>query len=168
MTSTPTATLRIGVTSRVLGRSGTTHLAIDVPDFEDDALQVSPLVLGLSTDLPPDAVMGLDSFRTLAPFQPTTVRAFLRSQSLRVFARAYWKADAPPPQATLNVTGPSRLAPLAVTLDPSGTFKSVRRSGVVDKTVALGDLQPGPYVVSLEARPGKGKPIRREVPIEIR
>ena len=160
--------LRIGVTSRVLGRTGTTHLSIDVPDFENDALQVSPLVLGLLSDLPPDAVMGLDTFRTLVPFQPTAVRAFSRTQSIRVFARGYWKADAAAPQATLGVTGPSQLPPQTITLAEAGTLRNVRRSGIVDRTIPLKDLTPGSYVVSLETRPAKGKPIRREVPIEIR
>ena len=43
-----------------------------------------------------------------------------------------------------------------------------RRSGVLDRTVALDGLTPGSYVLSVEARPVKGKAVRRDVPFEIK
>jgi VWFA-related protein len=159
-------TLRVGVTSREFARTGTTHLAIEVPDFRKGALQLSPPVLGSAGDAV-DAASGLDSIRTLVPFQPMTSRTFSSLQSIRVFARAYW-ADAPTVEATLTVAGASSLAPQPVTITSAAPPAAGRRSGVLDRTVALQGLPPGAYVLSVEARPAKGKAVRRDVPFEVR
>ena len=42
-------TLRVGVTSTALARTGTAHLRVDVPDIRGSRLVMTPLVLGTSS-----------------------------------------------------------------------------------------------------------------------
>lgn len=94
--------LRLGVTSRILDRTGTVHLPLQVDALAGEDLAVTPLVLGLATSRPGTGVATsggelrvarADVIAPLVPFQPTTDRTFSTTWTLRVFARAF--AEAP-------------------------------------------------------------------------
>jgi len=153
--------LRIGVASRALGRSGTTHLYVDPPDFGDSDLRLSGLVLGLA-GARPRPTMGLDSIGEIAPFQPTTLRTFARSDTVKVFARAYWKKDAGPVTATLRLVG-SETAPRVFTLAGEVGHEGGRRA-VLETSLPLDGLAPGGYVLRVEAGLPGGHSTMREVP----
>lgn len=165
-----TATVRVGVTSRVLDKTGSVHLPMTVPNFAKKELQLSPLVIGVTGDWAGsvDAVIGLDRIRGLVPFQPTPARTFTRADSLRVYSRASWKGDA------LALTGDVRIVGAASSSSPvnvriEGRAESGgRRTAVVDQTVSLEGLTPGAYILRVTAHAGEMNPAIREIPFEIR
>jgi VWFA-related protein len=157
-------TLRIGVASRALGKAGTIQMPIDVPKLSNDHLQLASIVLGQAGASPP--AMNAADATSLVPFQPLTTRTFAASDTLRVFGRAFWRANAPdPPVVTIAIkTAPGRVAQPKVTMSPEG---SRDREAAVDGTLALSGLTPGRYVLEVEARLGSAKPVTREVPFSI-
>ncbi len=158
--------MRVGVTSKALGKTGTAHLSVKVPNYLDNALQLSPIVVG-ATSTTSDAVTALDFIRALVPFQPTTSRAFAPSDTLRVFARAYWRAADTVADSTLTIAGPSSVPPRHLML--KGTVPSLgRREAVLDTEVPLAGLTPGSYVLHIESRIAKGKPSIRELPFDVK
>src|SRR6185503_19062017 len=57
-------TVRVGVTSQALGKTGTTHVPLDVPNFRKTDLQLSSVVIGSAVQTI-DAAIGLDILRTV-------------------------------------------------------------------------------------------------------
>ena len=160
-------TVRVGVTSKALGKTGTTHLTVDIPNYGDNGLQISPLLIGTSsTAANTDAAVGLDAIRPLVPFQPTTARVFARSDTLRVYARAYWRAGDTTADATVTITGAGSPTVRHLTLPAEAT--QGRRKAILDVPLPLAGLAPGVYVLHVETRLAKGKPAIRESPFEVR
>jgi VWFA-related protein len=160
--------LRVGVTSRALGKSGTAHLYVDSPDFRDKDLVLGGLVLGdQAADPGIDQVMGLDSLRTLVPFQPTTRRTFSTGDTIRVFTRAFWKRDAASAGVTVLVVGGEGLPPKSVTIEgrrrPDGG-----REATLDLPLPLAGLARGAHVLRVEAALPGAKPVVRQVPFEVK
>jgi hypothetical protein len=164
---TQALTLRVGVTSKALGRTGTAHLPLVVPDFRKNALQMTPLVLGVYDDDAPDAVVGLDIIRPFVPFQPTTTRVFKAGDAIQVFARAYWKSNETSVEAEVVTLGPGAGSPMQVTLQGQRT-RSGQMEAVLDEAVSLAGLSPGSHVLRVTLRGSKPVPVVREVPFEIR
>jgi hypothetical protein len=159
-------TVRAGVTSRALAKSGTAHVTVDVPNYLDSAFQLSPLTIG-STSATMDAASNLDTIKALVPFQPTTVRTFSNTDTLRVFARAYWRSHEMTADVTMTVTGPTVVPPQRKTLQATVPAPG-RRQAVFDTELPLAGLTPGSYVLRIEARLPKGKPAHRELPFNIK
>ena len=160
--------LRAGVTSRALGRTGTTRLPLTVPDYRSSELQLSPIVLGIDGQVTQaDAVVGLDRARSLAPFQPTTTRAFTPNDALRVYLTGGWRASPTALDVVVSISDGSaprvRQLTVTATVAPAGS-----RQAVIDTVLPLADLAPGPHVLRVEARLPKGKAASREIPIEIK
>jgi VWFA-related protein len=158
--------LRIGVTSRALARTGTAHLYVDVPDFGDNDLQLSQLVLG-STGTIAEASSGIEFIRPFVPFQPTTARTFSPADTVRVFANAFWKSDDEAVTADISVKGAPAFTTRTVTL-PGRAIKDGHRQATLDTTLPLKDLAPGSYVLHVEVHAAKRKPAARDVPFEVK
>jgi len=160
--------LRAGVTSRVLGRTGTAHLPIDVPDLRSGDLQVGPIVLGLAGQIThADAAVGLDRARALVPFQPTTARAFTPNDALRVYALGAWRSSATAIDVEVSISGGPVPRVRRLTVDATVAVAGSRKA-VIETVLPLANFAPGAYVLRVEARLPKGKPASREIPIEIR
>jgi VWFA-related protein len=158
-------TFRIGVTSRMLGKTGTAHIQLDVPDYRDRELRVSPLVLGVAKDAI-DAAVGLDRLRPLLPFQPTTRRSFGTHESLRVFAHASWRSSATTADVEISIAGAPSLEPLRFSI--RGADSAVRNlEAAFDRGVPLQGLQPGAYILRVVVTLPAGDPVVREVPFTI-
>ena len=159
-------TLRVGVTSTALSRTGTAHLRLDVPDFRGNRLTLAPIALGLpSSDS--DAATGLDLVRALMPFQPTTQRSFSRDDTLRIYSRAYWRGT----DATLpfDVAISDASAPVHQSIPTTAaTSGPGRRTAVLDAAIPLSTLLPGTHVLSISARIGREKPVLREIPFVVK
>jgi VWFA-related protein len=153
--------VRVGVTSRALGRTGTTHLGVAVPDYRKTDLQLSPLVIGPPRQ-PLDAAVGLDGLRGLVPFQPTTARAFVDTDRLRVFALAYWRSPTTTLVAEIQLDGQ---APLRHTI-PARRVITGRREAALDIFVPLNGLAPGSHTLTMTVTTGKDK-AQRAIPFEV-
>lgn len=161
-----TLSLRIGVTSRALAKSGTTHLSVTVPDFHRQDLQLSAVVLGSSSTVF-DVESGLDFIRPLVPFQPTTSRSFAQTDSVRVFANAFWKGDDESVIADISVTGVSPFETQHLNL-PGRLGTDGHREATLDRTMSLRGLAAGSYVLHVAVHSAKSKPSVREIPFEVR
>jgi VWFA-related protein len=163
---TETLTVRVGVTSNALGKTGTTHVEVDVPDYRDDKVQLSSLVIG-TPQYSLDAAVGLDTIRALVPYQPATSRTFSNADTLRVFARVYWRTKYPETDVRVSVQGPSPIPAQSTTITgqrgPTGHIL-----GRFNTSLPLRGLSPGPYVLRVEASQPNGKSFVREVPFEIK
>jgi VWFA-related protein len=159
-------TLRVGVTSSALARTGTVNLPIDVPDIRGTRLTLTPLVLGTSSSSS-DASTGVDLVRALVPFQPTTQRTFAATETLHLYSRAYWGGIEPTLRFEISITGPG--SPVTQTVEATTAANGPgRRKAALDTTVPLSTLAPGPHVLTITTRVGNGKPVRREVPFQVR
>lgn len=161
-----TLSLRIGVTSQALARTGTAHMYVTAPDFGDKDLQLSQLVLG-SREMVFEAASGADLIRAFVPFQPTTSRSFAPTDVLRVFAKAFWKSDDEAVTAEVSVKGASPFAAAPINL-PGTLAKDGHREATLDTTLSLKDLAPGSYVLHVDVQAPRRKPAAREIPFEVK
>jgi VWFA-related protein len=160
--------LRVGATSRTLGRTGTAHFPIVVPDFRSTDLRLSPIILGVAGQLTSaDAVVGLDRVRNLVPFQPTTSRAFAAENTLRVFLTGAWRSAATSLGVDFEISGGPSPLRRHMTVDASAVTSGGRQARI-DSTLPLANLPPGNYVLSVSASAGKDKPVTRALPFVIR
>ena len=159
-------TVRVGVSSTALDKTGTTHVEVDVPDYRDENVQLSPLVIG-TPQYGLDAAVGLDTIRLLVPFQPTTMRTFSRTDTLRIFARVFWRTKHPNTDVRISVQGPSPV-PAQTTSVAGMRAPTGHTQGRFNTTLALRALTPGAYVLRVEAIHPEGKPFIRELPFEVR
>jgi hypothetical protein len=153
--------MRVGIASSALGRNGTAHLDIDVPDYRKRDLQLSPLVIGSSRQLL-DAAVGLDALRGLVPFQPTTARAFLDSDRLRVFARVYAGSTAESFVAEVQLDDQPILSQTLRASNPA----LGRREAALDTVIPLTGLAPGPHTLTVKVTDGRQR-AQRAIPFEI-
>jgi VWFA-related protein len=157
-------TLRLGVTSKLLGAQGTVHIPVDVPAADASSLLTSPIMLGLASG-PLVRIAVLGETTGVVPFHPTTTRMFAVGQRLRVFARVF------APQTTGAITADlslqqsgatMRSMPMQVT--PAKTLKGALEC---EALLDLTGLQQGRYVLELTARAASGKTQTQSIAIEI-
>jgi VWFA-related protein len=160
--------LRAGATSRALGRTGTAHLPLVVPDFRSTELRLSPIVLGVAGQITDaDAVVGLDRVRSLVPFQPTTSRVFAATDQLRVFLTGAWRSSTIALNVDVEISGGPAPRKRHLTVDAAVAAAGGRQARI-DTTLPLADLPAGSYVLSVSASAGKEKPATRALPFVIR
>jgi len=114
-----------------------------------------------------DAAVGLDRVRALVPFQPTASRAFLASDTLRVFLTSAWRSSTTTLNVDVAITGNGTPRKQHLTVD-AAVANSGGRQARIDTTLPLSDLPPGSYVLSVSAAAGKEKPVTRALPFVIR
>jgi VWFA-related protein len=159
--------LRVGVTSKALAKTGTAHVYVDVPDFSDNELQLTPLVIGAPKGQTPDGATGMNLIRPYVPFQPATWRDFTTKDTIRIYGRALWKSNDTEADVTITVTGPSSPPPTQIKVE--GTVApDKRRTATIDGEIPLTGLAPGSYVLRVEGKLGKKKPAVREVPFTVK
>jgi len=158
-------TLRVGVASRVLGKTGTIQLPIDVPK-PSDKLQLGGIVIGLMSAGGQRAMQGGAS-KTLVPFQPTTMRVFRAGDTLRVYARAFWGSKGDVVSVTVGATGPTTVPPRTFDLT-AARDKGGPAQATLDTAFALNALAPGQYQLDVGATLANGQTAKRVVPFEVR
>jgi VWFA-related protein len=157
-------TLRIAVASRALGKAGSVQMTVDVPKVSDNKLQLTGVVLGAAVQS--TAATEADAIKDLVPFQPTTSRVFAQTDTLRVFARAFWGSKDTAVTVTLRLTGPKSPAPQTLNLNGMRA-QNGKSEAVLDTTLPLTGLAPGSYQLEVSAKAG-GQTTRRIVPFSIR
>jgi VWFA-related protein len=155
-------TLRVGVATALGRRIGSIQIPLDSIEPDARQLQLSGVVVG-TDDIPPG--VGGETLTAILPFQPTTSRIFTRTQTLRVFARAFWRSTATIESATLTFNGPASVSQaLAVT---SSLRENGRHEAVLYGTRTLNDLSPGDYVLTMTVRMANGQHATRSLSLSI-
>lgn len=158
-------TIRIGVTSRALDRTGTVQLPVTVPNPSGGDLQAGAVVIGL-TGAARESAFGDDLVRGLVPFQPTTTRSFSQRSTLRVFAPFYWRGRDDSVKVTLTLRSAEFTAQREEVLTaPKGDRD--RRVAALDTLIPLAKLR-GPVSLELEARLANGQVTRQTVAFDVR
>jgi hypothetical protein len=149
------------------GKLGVMNLDVTVPDFT--ARRVSLSAIGLahaaSTDTPPP-VAG----RSILPLPATTIRAFLRDESVTAFARVYERAEA----ADVPVRVDARLldGEGAVVVADARDFTPGACGGNGGCEwrwrLPIEGFAPGMYLLTVEASSGPVRAPRHDVPLTVR
>ena len=155
--------LRVAIASQALGKVGTIHVPLVVPDTHGGNLQIGGIVLGL-VDAPREGALETVPIATLVPFQPTTTRTFAATDTLRVFDRLFWGSKDADADVTITVVGAASRAPLAVHVAGApATATPSKREGTLAPLVPLAGLAHGEYTLRIEARIANGQTARRDV-----
>jgi VWFA-related protein len=153
-------------------RGGSVIYDLDVPDFGRKELAMSGLVLR-----GPNAPEGVflpkgDPLEALARRGPTTTRVFTNDDVVSVYAEVYEATEGQPHHIQVtavlrNEAGQS--IPVASATVSSDDLRKTGNRLRVEPRLPLGDLPPGRYVFSLEARSSAGGgTIARSVPFRVR
>lgn len=141
-------TLRIGVASQALGRTGTLQVPAHVPRPSESTIQMGAIVIG-TPDSPGPPTLGADFIKSIVPFQPTTRRTFTPAQTLRVFTPIFWRGRETTARVTLTLEGAGvtlrREERLEVPKPVDG-----RRVTSLDTLIGL-DRLSGPFTLRIDA-----------------
>jgi hypothetical protein len=155
--------VRISAHSADLGKTGSVYTDVAIPDFEKEKLSLSGAVISVE---PMPMVAPRDAFAAIIPVVPTTKRDFERSDSAKAFVRIYRGAKQPagPVEVTARVTDATGAEVTSksdvVTLDSA-------RSGDYAYELPVGTLNPGAYLLTIDARLGSVTS-RRDVRFSVR
>jgi VWFA-related protein len=165
--------LRIGARERLSGRTGSIYADLSVPEFLSTRLALSDLTLstprfGLGRSLVNDT----ERLPRMLPAPPTTRREFDRSEPLAAYVEIYAND-----RRSYTVDLEARLT----TDDGREVFRAVDHKEAKELSGAAGghgfliwlptkDLNPGRYVLTMEARPRleNNAPIQRETVITVK
>ncbi len=158
-------TLRIGVVSQSLGRTGTLQIPVHAPKPSDSRIQMGAVVIGVSAGAGP-STLGADLIKGMVPFQPSTRRTFRPEQTLRIFAPIFWKGRETEATVTLTLEGTGvtlrREEKLTVARPTDG-----RRVTSLDTLIPLAQLN-GAFTLTLDASVKDGQAAARTVAFEVR
>lgn len=167
--------LRVGVLDRPTGRAGVVHVDVVVPDYKKAALNMSGvLVTSTTAGRVPTARGGpLDQLQKMLPGPPALTREFRASEELGIYAEVYGAVAGAEVSATV-VDESGREARVLGPAGSPGASAAADAGGVADRrdfrrTIALRSLQPGRYVLRVEARSpaSPSAVVRREVPFTV-
>ena len=151
-----TVTLRVVTASRTLGKTGSVDLPFEAPKFSDGRLQLTAPVIGVDAAHAP--ALDADTIAALVPFQPTTIREFRPSDTLRVFARALWGGKDEQVSAAIRIAG-GALPPTTLSVSPQADGNG-RHAGRIDARLPLAGLAAGRYTLVLDIQRGKERATR--------
>jgi len=156
------STLRVGVTSRVLGRDGTVHLPVNVRHFSPQDFDVTPLVLGREGG-PQIRVVRIAPGLAGLPFHPTTARTFTAGDRLHVFARAF----AAPAAVTAELL--LKRGEIVVTSIPVSRAPAAAAEGATDirASVETSTLSAGSYELVLTLTAPDRPSVTRAIGLEL-
>jgi VWFA-related protein len=141
----------VQVSARVDGRAGGAAVDIDVPNFANDPLSASGLMLQ-RRPAPPIADKAIQN---LVPFLPTTVRQFHPGDDIGVLVRIYQggKGRIAPVRMTAKVTNERNVVTNTqeAMLEPENFSM---RSADYQVTLPLAHLTPGQYLLEVDAQSG--------------
>lgn len=158
-------TVRAGVASRALGVAGTVQMSLDIPDPSRGPLTMSGVVLGY-TGPPRQAVMSAELLKTYLPLQPTTTRTFAVSDTLRVFARFFWRTGDEAIQVSLAVRGPTAFPTQSAR--NAGQVTASWHIAVLDAGLPLKSFGPGSYTLEVTGALANGQTVKQELPFEVK
>lgn len=159
------AIIRVGVASRALGKTGTVHVPVTVPNLGRDRLAMTRLVIGLDGLKPSVEALRLAD---VPPVEPTTSRTFTASDVLQLAARFFWRSrDGDALTVTTAVKAGERIIRRTEKTITGAAGSTREREATWHTNLVLQDIAPGDYHVEVIARL-RGTMARQAVPIVIR
>jgi VWFA-related protein len=165
--------LRVGALDRGSGRTGSVHYDLEVPRFTEGPLTMSGLAITSSrAGAVPTPTVEDDEIRKMMPAPPTVEREFSRGEELALLAEVYDNETATPHRVDITATlrGDDGREVFRHQ-DERATSELQGGSGGFGYAarVPLRDVQPGLYLLRVEARSrlGKGATAFREVQIRV-
>jgi hypothetical protein len=147
-------------------KSGSVYYAVDIPDFQKDALSLSGLVIA-GNPAPPSGGSPLPE--TLLAYTPTTRRAFKQVDQMLAFLRIYQHSGGNLQAVQLETTildekdKPAFHAEETLAPDRFAASRSVDH----ELAVPVNTLPPGSYLLSIQASAGKVS-LRRDVRFSVK
>jgi hypothetical protein len=159
------ATIRVGVASRTLGKTGTVHVPVTIPNLGRDRLAMTGLLIGLADLKPsPDVTRIAD----VLPFEPTATRTFKSAEVLQLAARMFWRArDGDQVTVTTAIKDGERVIRRSEQVVKGAPGVVREREATWRADLALQAVPPGSYQVEVVARLRSGTVARQAVPITI-
>jgi len=152
--------LRFAAESSLHGKSGSVYYDVDVPDFSKDDFAVSGIVLNA---MPNVAAAPIDAFAKLIPVVPTSRRNFWKVDQVASFLRLYQNGKTTAPvKVDLQIRDANERVVFEHAEVIEGTRFTATRSADYHVQLPIAKLEPGPYLLTIEARAG-GTPLRRDV-----
>jgi hypothetical protein len=142
-------TVRVGISSALLGRTGTVHVPVSVPNFRQARIALSPVVLGVKDNR---GASDFDRIAAVVPFQPVTRRQFSPAEELEIFSRVYWdRQQGGSLSASLTISEHSLVRAFKEG-SIVGAAQGSRFTGVFRGAIPLSALAPGEYSLELTVR----------------
>lgn len=160
-------TIRVGASSQALGKTGSVQFSVDVPNVSTSKLQMGGVVLGVVAAAG-ESEKEPDNLKPLVPFQPSTRRTFVATDTLQVFAPLFWASKDPAAHAVVSVhRGTDVVAEQQTDLQGVIT-KGDHRTASARTDLSLSGLTAGQYTLHVEVRLPTGENTARTVPFEIK
>ena len=158
-------TIRVGIASRTLGKTGTVHVPVTIPNLGRDRLAMTGLLIGLVGRQSSSDVARIGD---VLPLEPTASRTFKSADALQLAARLFWRArDGDLVTVTTAIRDGERVIRRGEQTI-KGEPGSVRDREARWRTdLSLQDLTPGAYQLEVVARLRGGTIARQAVPIRI-
>ena len=155
--------VRLAAFSKALGRAGVVHLPIDLSDFSQDGLTITPIVLGRAQA--PGLVAQDKGVLGLIPIQATTQRVFSVEDPVQMFARAL---DADPAKLQFALTI-RQIGGTGIDLTPILARSNASRSvDVRSQDLPLKQLGIGEYVLQLSIQSNGKRVAERALTFRVR
>ncbi|HVQ43266.1 MAG TPA: VWA domain-containing protein [Vicinamibacterales bacterium] len=159
--------LRTAANVGALATSGSLYYDLDVPDFSDDGVSLSGLVLRVNPAMP---IAPIDGLKGVIPIIPTTQRTFRSTDEASAFVRVYQGGQKPLVRVPFRIQ--LRNDENLTVLDRQDTVEApsfgAGRAADVNVALPISRLRPGEYLLSIEATvPQKPGVVKREVRFSI-
>jgi hypothetical protein len=164
--------LRVGANDSAGGTVGAVSYDLEVPDFNKGSLTMSGLAITSATASLMPTARPDEQLRAVLPAPPVALRQFPRTDQLVVFAEVYDNEAANLHKVDITTTVTSDDGKVVSKSEEERSSSDIqgKRGGYgYTAKIAMQDLQPGLYVLKVEARSrlGKSEPVAREVPFRI-
>jgi VWFA-related protein len=161
------AVVRVGARSELIGRAGSVHLSVDVPDFEARIAMTTP-VFGW-----PDGggLAATDFDERVAPFEPTLKREFEPDDPPDVYVVFFFRSsEATDLSTSLTLSRDGQVLLRRPVLVPALPVpgRADRRTASLRLTLPLAGLASGQYLIDVSARTADGRSASRLVSFSVR
>lgn len=162
--------IRLAAKEAVGGKAGSLFWDVVVPDFADEPLTMSEIVLSSVLAGASPTVHDATTLKAMLPVPPTTGRAFALEDVITVFAEVYDRAPAAHTvEVVTTVTTDDGIEVFrAEETRESSARNAERASYPYVAKIPLEDLAPGRFVVGVTATSSTGGTVSREVRILIK
>ena len=162
--------LRVGVHNTATGAVGTVSYDIEVPDFTELPLAMSGLLLTSRDATSTVTARGDAELQKIMSAPPVSLRAFRKADDVGVVAEIYERAGTAPRTVDIITTVSSRDGKPVFKRDDersSAELQGAAGAYVHSTRVPVGDLPPGTYLLTVEAKSRLGHTVSRQIEFDV-